>query len=184
MNIYGKRIYLRAIEEEDIPILHRWANDPMLQNLLENIYFPSSLDFHKRWFQKLKDDPLRQRFAVVNEEHSIIGISSLVDIDWRNRHAHHGLTLGDPAARGKGYGKDAVMTTMRYAFDELGLERLNGSRIEYNVASKVFYDKLGWSDEGVRRNYYFRHGQYYDQIVSGILKQDYKNLVETTQYWR
>ena len=72
----------------------------------------------------------------------------------------------------------------RYAFDEMHLERLDGSIIEYNTVSYSLYcNKLGWVEEGRRRNYYFRKGRYWDQIVVGITKEDYYNLIEKTNYW-
>ena len=93
--------------------------------------------------------------------------------------------LGDADHRGAGYGIDAVMATMRYAFEEMHLERLDGSIIEYNTASLSFYcsEKLGWKEEGRRRNYYFRKGRYWDQIVVGVTKQDYDQLIQDTGYW-
>lgn len=184
MNILGNKVILRAIEEDDIPILHRWANDPALQDIIGNIYFPSSLEFHKNWFTNLQKDNLNQRFAIDTKDQGIIGISSIMNIDWRNNHAWHGVMLGDKDIRGKGYGQDAVMATMRYAFDEMHLERLDGSIIEYNKISYSFYcEKLGWKKEGIRRNYYFRKGKYWDQIIVGITKADYQELLEKTNYW-
>lgn len=185
MNILGKKITLRAIEESDLPSLHKWANDPQTQDLIGNIYFPSSMEFHKNWFAKLQGDTLNQRFAIDTQDQGIIGISSIMHIDWRNNHAWHGIVLGDRDIRGKGYGIDAVMATMRYAFDEMHLERLDGSMIAYNDISISFYcDKLGWKKEGVRRNYYFRKGRYWDQIVVGITKADYEELLSKSNYWQ
>lgn len=185
MNIQGKFLSLRAIEEEDIPLLHKWANDSVTQDGIGELHFPSSIDFHRSWFQNLKSDKLNQRFVVDVPDVGIIGISSLVNIDWRNSHAWHGLVLGDPSHRGKGYGVDAIMATMRYAFDELNLERLDGSMIEYNHHSLATYcgKKLGWKEEGRRRNYFFRKGRYWDQIVVGVTKQDYLDVLADTQYW-
>lgn len=184
MQILGKTVALRAIEENDLISLHRWANDAEIQDMMGNPHFPSSMDFHKNWFNSLKTDHLNQRFAVDDQETGIIGLSSLISIDWRNKHAWHGLMLGETKTRGKGFGVDSVMTTMRYAFDELGLERLDGSIIEYNKISYSFYcDKLGWQVEGKRRNYYFRKGKYWDQIVVGITKDDYYRLLDKTKYW-
>ena len=43
--------------------------------------------------------------------------------------------------RGKGrkdFGRDAVMAVMRFAFDELGLVRLDGNMIETNTRSHRF----------------------------------------------
>lgn len=184
MNIKGKIVMLRAIEESDLELLHKWANDPETQDMIGNLHFPSSMDYQKMWFQNLKNDQLNQRLAIEAPGFGIIGISSIINIDWRNNHAWHGVMLGDADHRGKGYGVDAVMATMRYAFEELHLERLDGSIIEYNTVSYAFYcNKLGWKEEGRRRNYYFRKGHYWDQIVVGIIKQDYQQLVQNTRYW-
>jgi RimJ/RimL family protein N-acetyltransferase len=185
VNILGKLLTLRAIEEEDLELLNKWANDPVTQDGIGDLHFPSSMDFHRSWFQNLKNDRLNQRFVVDVPEVGIIGISSIMNIDWRNRRAWHGLLIGESGHRRKGYGIDAIMATMRYAFDELNLERLEGSMIEYNKLSISSYcgKRLGWKQEGRRRNYFFRHGRYWDQILVGVTKQDYRNLLEKTNYW-
>ncbi len=176
---------LRAFELTDIESLAAWANDPVTQDGIGEIHFPSSLEFHKSWVMSLSDNSLNQRFAVQIPDGSIIGISSIMNIDWRSRRAWHGLVLGDASHRGQGYGVDAIMATMRYAFDELNLNRLDGAIIEYNAASLATYlgPKIGWSEEGRRRQYYFRKGRYWDQIVVGVTAADYYSLVDRTQYW-
>ena len=94
------------------------------------------------------------------------------------------MMIGNPQARGKGYALDTVMALMRYAFDELGLERLDGSLIDYNERSRSFYlRKCGWSHEGTRRRAIYRNGQFYDLSLVGILRDEYKRLVDTTGYW-
>ena len=185
MYIEGKFITLRAIEENDLDLLHKWANDPITQDGIGEIHFPSSMDFHDSWFKNLKNDKLNQRFVVDTHDEGIIGISSIMNIDWRNRHAWHGLVLGESNYRGKGYGIDAILATMRYAFEELNLERLDGSMIEYNKLSISTYcgKRLGWKEEGRRRNYFFRKGQYWDQVIVGVTKQDYFELIDKTKYW-
>lgn len=184
MNIKGKTLILRAIEEDDLAKLHRWANDAETQDMIGNVHFPSSMDFHRVWFENLKNDTLNQRLAIEAPELGIIGISSIINIDWRNNHAWHGVMLGDADIRGRGYGAEAVMTTMRYAFEELHLERLDGSIIEYNEASYSFYcGKLGWVEEGRQRGWYYRKGRYWDRILVGITRKDYFDLVERTRYW-
>jgi RimJ/RimL family protein N-acetyltransferase len=177
MNIKGKLVTLRAIEETDLPLLHKWANDPEIQDNFGNVHFPSSMDFHKAWFQGLKDDQWNQRFAIEAPDESLIGLSSIINIDWRNSHAWHGVMLGDVNVRGKGYGSDAIMATMGYAFDELHLERLDGGMIEYNMPSLAFYLKMGWKEEGRRRNWYYRKGQYWDQILVGVTVNYYEELL-------
>jgi RimJ/RimL family protein N-acetyltransferase len=184
MNIHGKKVTLRAIEEEDLPLLHQWANDPEIWKMLGGWHFPSSFDYQKKWFVSLGADKLNQRFAIEVAELGLIGTANLVDIDWKNRNAFHGIMLGDKAIRGKGYGIDTIMTVMRYAFEELQLERLDGTIIEYNSASlSIYINKCGWKQEGVRRNWYFRNNRYWDRIEMGITRADYFELIEKNNYW-
>jgi RimJ/RimL family protein N-acetyltransferase len=185
VNIKGRLVTLRAIEERDLAALQSWENDPAVQDGIGETHPPSSMDFHDAWFRALKSDPLSQRLIVDTPDLGAIGLSSIVNIDWRHRHAWHGLVLGAAESRGKGYGTDAIMATMRYAFDELDLERLDGAMIEYNERSLATYcgKRLGWKIEGRRRHYFFRKGRYWDQVLVGITRQDYLDTVEQTGYW-
>ena len=184
MNIKGKKIFLRAIDEIDLVELHKWANDPEIWYLLGGWHFPSSLDYMKKWFESLKNDQLNQRFAIEAPEVGLIGTANLVDIDWKNNHAFHGMMLGDKNIRGKGFGIDTIMTIMRYAFEELHLERLDGSMISYNdISLNIYQKKCGWKEEGRQRNWYFRKNRYWDKILVGITRKDYFDVLNQSNYW-
>ena len=144
MNFEGKKIILRAIEEEDLTLLHKWSNDPQTQNIMGAIHLPSSIDFHKKWFNNLIEDKLNIRFAIDAPNIGLIGLSSIMKIDWKNSHAWHGVMLGNVDIRGKGFGYDAVMTTMKYAFDELNFNRLDGPNI-YHFYNNTFFFSLLFS---------------------------------------
>lgn len=182
--IKGKNIILRAIEQDDLKLLHKWANDPDIWYLLASWHFPISGKDHQKWFDKLSIGSLDQRFAIEVQDMGIIGTANLVDINWKDRNAFHGMMLGDKDIRGKGFGTDTIMAIMRYAFEELGLERLDGSMIEYNEASlAVYIKKCGWKEEGRQRNWYFRKNRFWDKIIVGITKSDYQELIKKNNYW-
>ncbi|MBS1189580.1 MAG: Protein N-acetyltransferase, RimJ/RimL family [Rhodocyclaceae bacterium] len=184
MSIKGKVVTLRAIEESDLPKLHEWSNSPSLWAMLGGWHFPTSMASTRQWFDGLAADQLNQRFAIDAPDMGLVGTANLVEIDWKNNHAFHGMMLGAPSTRGKGIGVDTVMAIMRYAFDELHLERLDGSMIEYNEPSLAMYcKKCNWQIEGRQRNWYFRKGRYWDRIIVGITRQDYLELLERTNYW-
>ena len=184
MNIQGKKILLRAIELEDLPLLHKWANDPAIWPLLASWHFPTSMNDQRKWYESLSVHSLHQRFAIEAPDVGLIGTANLVDINWKDRNAFHGMMLGDVDIRGKGYGTDTIMTVMRYAFDELGLERLDGSMIEYNeVSLAVYVNKCGWKTEGRQRNYYFRKNRFWDKILVGVTREDYRELISRKNYW-
>lgn len=184
MNIRGKSVVIRAIEETDLPKLHAWSNDPDLWGMLGGWHFPTSMASTYKWFEQLQRDPLNQRFAITTDDLGLVGSANLVDIDWKNNNAFHGMMLGDSAVRGQGIGLDTIMAMMRYAFEELHLERLDGSMIEYNEASLTVYcKKCNWQIEGRQRNWYFRAGRYWDRIMVGVTRQDYMDLIARTKYW-
>jgi len=184
MNIVGKKVLLRAIESSDLELLHKWANDPEIWYLLGGWHFPGSMAFQIHWFESLQTDQLNQRFAIEVADHRLIGTANLVNIDWKNNNAFHGMMLGYAKDRGKGYGTDTIMTIMKYAFEELHFERLDSSIIEYNDSSKKFYcEKCGWREEGRLRNWYWRKNRYWDKIVIGITRKDYFDLVDKNHYW-
>jgi len=184
MNIKGKRVTLRGIEREDLLLLQPWSNDPEVQYQLGGWHFPSSAVVMERWFESLQSDELNQRFAIDTEQHGLIGTANLVNINWKDRNAFHGMLLGDKDIRGQGYGTDTVMAIMRYAFEELGLERLDGSVIEYNEASlRLYLGRCGWREEGRKKNWYWRKNRFWDKIIVGVNRNDYSALVAKSHYW-
>ena len=184
MLIKGKYVTLRAIEQKDLALLHEWHNDPDIAYQLGGWHFPGSLDYLQQWFLNLKDDVLNQRFAIDTKEFGLIGTANLVNIDWKNNNAFHGMMLGNKNIHGKGLGTDTIMAIMRYAFEELHLERLDGSIIAYNeISQNVYLNKCGWKKEGIQRNWYYRKNQYWDRIMVGATKDDYAEIIKSNQYW-
>ena len=184
MNILGKHVVIRAIEREDLDLIHRWSNDPEIWYQLGGWHFPGSRAELDRWHESLASNKLNQRFAITAADVGLIGTANLVDIDWKNNHAFHGMMLGDTTHRGKGYGFDTVMAIMRYAFEELHLERLDTTVIEYNdVSLHVYAEKCGWKIEGRQHNWYFRKNRYWDRVLLGITRDDHAKLLLDNRYW-
>lgn len=184
MNIKGKKITLRAIEPEDLILLHKWSNDPDICYQMADWNFPGSKAGMEKWLEKTCTDELNQHFAVDSPDLGLIGTTNLIDIDWKNNHAFHEMLLGDKDIRGRGYGIETIMTVMRYTFEELHLARLDGAIIEYNqISVNVYCDKCGWKEEGRLRNWFFRKNRYWDKVIVGITRDDYKSLMERTDYW-
>jgi RimJ/RimL family protein N-acetyltransferase len=185
MNYKGKKITLRAIEQSDLELLHKWSNNPEINYQLGGWHFPSSQQNQQKWFESLSVKSNDQRFAIETEDDGLIGMANLVSVNWKDRNAFHGMLLGDKEIRGKGYGVDTIMTISKYAFEELGLKRLDGSMISYNKASLgVYLNKCGWKQEGLKKDYYFRKNEWWDQVIVGISSEDYFALIEENGYWQ
>jgi len=184
MNIRGKHVTLRAIEREDLSLLQRWSNDPDIQYQLGGWHFPSSAVDMEKWLESWQSDESNRRFAIDTEEHGLVGTANLTNINWKDRNAFHGMLLGHEDTRRQGYGTDTVMAIMRYAFEELGLERLDTSIIEYNEAShRLYVGKCAWKEEGRKKNWYWRKNRFWDKIIVGINRDDYSELITQNHYW-
>lgn len=185
MNIHGKIVTLRAPELEDVPQLHKWSNDPDIWNMLGGWHFPFSTRSTEDWVRSRKDANLTdQVFCIDTPEDGMVGTANLVNIDWKNKTAFHGMMIGEANLRGRGIARDTVFAIMRYAFMELGLNRLDSDIIAYNERSIKFYvGKCGWKHEGVRRNWYHRDGKFHDKVIVGVTREDYLEVVSSSKYW-
>lgn len=133
------------------------------------------------WYENVVMDKSNLRFTVVIQEtQKAIGMVNLVDIDWQNGTGIHGIRMSKE--KGKGYGTDAVMTLMKYAFDKLRLVRLDTTIVEYNIISQKLYRKCGWTIEGKKKKACFRGGKYYDLFFAGITDEEYYAVKEKLEY--
>lgn len=180
MNIVGQKIILRAIEKQDIPLLLKWSNSPEIQYNLGDWHFPLSSNFIEKWIDNFSFDSTDQRFIIYHEKEGPIGLANLVKINWKDRNAFHGILIGDQKYRGQGYGQDTVLSIMRYAFEELNLERLDTTIIEHNEASlKLYIKKCGWIEEGRKENTFFRQNRFWSNIILGITRERWQKVKDT-----
>lgn len=184
MYLYGKKVMLRAVEEEDLEMLRELTNSPDFERMIVGWSFPISKKDQAEWFANCRNSESRLRFTITTEQDGAVGMIGLRDIDWKNGSAYGlGMRIARREIRTRGLATDAWMTLMRYAFDELRLNRINGSAIEYNAASLRVCEKVGFKVEGVQRKAVFKEGKYYDVVMMGCLKSDYEELTANNHYW-
>lgn len=74
-----------------------------------------------------------------------------------------------PWARGRGVMTDAARLALRFAFEELRLERVEWLAVVGNEASRRVADKLGFVQEGTLRAGLLHRGERVDGWVAGLL---------------
>lgn len=185
MNIQGKLVTLRAIELKDVEQLHEWSNSPEIWSKLGGWHFPYSALNTEGWVRNINNNDMKNHvFAIETKEHGLIGTANLVNIDWKNKNAFHGMMLGSKNTRGKGYAQDVVMAIMHYAFEQLGLNRLDGDMIISNDVSINFYTKkCGWEEEGRKEGWFYRDGKFHDKVIVGITSAKYRQFSNAINYW-
>jgi len=169
-------IRLRPVEHNDLAFLRDLANDPDVRANVVGWDWPLSLAGQERWFESGIDTASTRRLLIESvEDGRPIGLTGLWDIDLQSGNAMTAIKIGGAAEnRGRGYGQQAVRMVMDFAFRDVGLNRLYGSILEFNAASMALYfDKCGWTHEGVSRKHVWRNGQYWDVINLGILREEF-----------
>lgn len=173
--LYGKRVRLRAIEREDIPAFLRWLNDPEVRRFLV-LHEPLSRTKEEQWFAELLSRPNELVLGIEVKTDTgwiLIGNIGLHQLDLKNRSADLGIVIGEKEFWGKGYGREAIRILLRYAFLELGLNRVELETFAFNERAIRCYAALGFKKVGVRRKAFFRDGAFHDVILMDLLAEEF-----------
>ncbi len=92
------------------------------------------------------------------------------------RGAMQGAYVGywiDESRAGNGFMGESVAAVFRFAFEDLGLHRLQVSIIPRNTASRGVVDKLGLRSEGIAERYIEINGSWEDHIRYAITAEEW-----------
>lgn len=80
------------------------------------------------------------------------------------RNAFVGYSI-DKEHQGKGYMKEALNTVCSYAFEEMGLHRLEASTLMENSRSQVVLKACGFNELGISEKYLYINGEWRDHKI-------------------
>lgn len=95
-------------------------------------------------------------------------------IDWKNKSTSIGYFLSEDA-QGKGIITKSVQSLMDYIFEELDLHRIEIQCARNNVKSISIPKRLGFIQEGIKRDGQWLYDHYEDLFTFSFLKSDWKN---------
>jgi RimJ/RimL family protein N-acetyltransferase len=172
--LIGDRIYLRPLEEGDLDRCMRWINDPEILTALGR-RFPMSRVLEQEWVTSQYKNEKNLSLAIVIKDGDLhIGNCGLHQIDYVNRNAEFGILIGDKDNWGYGYAPEAAKLILGYGLDELNLHRISLQVYSHNKRAQRAYEKAGFTHEGTKREAYFRDGRYYDNLIMGILRSEWR----------
>lgn len=159
---------------KDAPDYCRWLADREVTKFL-SIYEnkPPTRREERAWIKEAKKDKTRICLAINTTEGKHIGSVSLMKIDYFSKRAEYGIFIGDRRYHGQGYGTEAGKLLVDYGFKRLKLYRICLRLIGYNVRGQRSYEKIGFKIEGRLRDHVYRDGCYHDEILMGILRNEY-----------
>ena len=173
-------ITLREFDQADIARLIDWVNS-------------GGPEFFVRWAGTAFEYPLteaqleahlaeaegpeatRRIFAAVDDANGeVVGHAELSRIDRKNLSASISrLLVGDPAARGKGTGKQIVSRVLDIAFGEMSLHRVDLYVLELHISALSMYKGLGFKTEGHLVEARRAGGKYWNAYYMAMLEEEW-----------
>ena len=193
----GNLVRLRALELSDLERVYSWINDREVTRYIAARY-PLSRADEERWLRgsspnsfgggvqlaievkagEVKDGEAKNGAGKDGEtnESAHIGNIDLVEVQPEDRKAGLGVMIGDKDYWSNGYGTDAVVTILRFAFYEMNLNRVWLHAFDFNERAQACYRKCGFQEEGRLRDHYYTEGRYCDSVVMAVLRHEFEAL--------
>ena len=172
----GAKVGLRARRESDVMILQSGLYDDVATRVRAD----------SRPWRPIPPDPAASPYRV-GEPSDDVAFFSVVDLDrgeelageallWgidlHNRSAHLGISLL-PQFRGRELGTDVVRVLCHYGFALRGMHRLQVDTLADNHAMLTAAADVGFTREGVLRRAAWVDGEFVDEVVLGLLAQEW-----------
>lgn len=175
------KVYLRAFEPDDYILVNKWRNNRSLQQLTAATFYHISSETDKAWvIEKMKFSQKEFYFGIcLKDTNQMIGYCSLNDVDFIHKKCNWGgIVIGEKIEGGRNNAFEGAFLLMEYAFNELNLNRVMGYWVEGHEGSLKMANRLNFKHEGILRQSVYKNGRWYNQLVMGLLKNDFDDLVE------
>lgn len=168
------RLILRQWKLDDVNDVVEGLNNLNVTKWLAQVPYPYTEEDAKSFINKSIENNLYNFAIVLKEENKVIGGTQLTNISYVHGTAGGGIWLNEKY-QGKGYGTEAFGARIKYAFEELGLRRLENGYFKENEKSHKMQLRFGYKDEGIKRKKFISQstGIYEDEYITGLLKEEW-----------
>ncbi|MFW5995066.1 MAG: GNAT family N-acetyltransferase [Spirochaetia bacterium] len=171
-----ERLELRPFHFSDAKRVQELCSDWRIADTTLHIPHPYEDGMAEDWIathaQKWSDAKEATFAVTYPHKREVIGAVGL-RIETEHHRAELGYWVGTPYW-GQGIASEAACEILRFAFDDLGLNRVYATHVPRNPASGRVMAKLGMQREGYLRSHAFARGRHEDLILYGILADDWR----------
>jgi len=174
----GKRVSLRELHPSDATSLFSMLTTEEVSRFISPP--PATVEGFERfiaWTHRMRDLGTYVCFAVtLNPSDVAIGIFQLRELETGFQTAEWGFAIGSEYW-GSGAFTEGAGLVLRFAFETLGVHRLEARASVRNGRGNGALRKIGAVQEGVLRRSFLRNGEYHDQVLWSILEDDWCRTV-------
>ena len=170
-----QRLDLRWFTIDDADDLQRICNNKAVAATSGSLTFPYTREQAERVIEKIAKGVESGKwycFALIERESgALIGDVSLHPNEFHA--AELGYIIGEEHW-GKGYATEAARAALDYAFETLGLRRVEGRCVTRHPPSARVMEKAGMTREGHLRESFMKWGVYFDDYIYGITRAEWE----------
>jgi len=170
----GNMVTLRELRTSDAPSLFAMLTTEEVSRFISPP--PTSVDAFEKfiaWTLRMREIGSYACFAVtLGDSDTAIGIFQLRELEPGFATAEWGFAIGS-AFWGTGVFMDGAELVVRFAFETVGVHRLEARAAVRNGRGNGALRKLGAVQEGVLRRSFLKNGEYLDQVLWSILDEDW-----------
>jgi RimJ/RimL family protein N-acetyltransferase len=172
----GERVTLRSIEKEDQETLWRFWNDLEVELAGGgDPPLPTSLERMRARFEREEREGARTKTDFMMEvDGATIGYCGLFHFDEAARHCELGIGIGEKDHWGRGYGREAVNLLLDYAFRIRNFRRVWLETHASNERAIRAYRACGFVEEGRMREHVWLAGRYVDNVIMGVMREEWQ----------
>jgi RimJ/RimL family protein N-acetyltransferase len=175
--IRGSRVVLTGIDPSNAETVRGWINDPDINEWMLAGQIPLTRAAELAWYERCDAETAAgtgYQFEIhAAEDMRLLGVCGLVDVDRLDRHGELGIFIGDVAEHGRGFGRDAILTLLRFAFETLGLNTVRLRAIRGNDRAIGLYKSVGFSPVGAFRQGRYIRGRFHDVELLDITRAEF-----------
>jgi diamine N-acetyltransferase len=167
LTLTGEKLYLRALEPEDLDFIYEIENDETFWEISAT-QTPYSRFLIKQYLENAHQDiyeAKQLRLVMVSNKKENIGLIDLFEFDPKNKRVGVGLLIAKREFRYKGYGKEALQLVCKYAFKHLQVHQVYANIGEDNEASIKLFESLNFKRIGVKKDWNFSNGNFKNELL-------------------
>ncbi|MET7751415.1 GNAT family protein [Micromonospora sp. NPDC005367] len=169
----GDLVVLRPVGVADAPALAAAALDPDVDRLT-GTHTRFSLEALERWYSSRAEHDDRLDLAIVERATGeSVGEVVLTELDVHNRSCSFRIALFGRRFFGRGLGTEASRMILGYAFETVGVHRIELEVYAFNPRAQRVYEKIGFVHEGTKRDALCWDGEWIDAHTMALLGDEW-----------
>lgn len=178
----SERLEIRQIRHEDLTDLFAVHSVDAVNRFLPYSTWRNEDDAQAWWerVQQRTSDGKAMQFVICDVQAArVMGACILFAYDREHQRAELGYAIGQ-AYWGKGYAREAMLCFLDYAFNDIGLRRVEARVDTRNQASIQLLLRLGFTEEGCLRQWGRDHEGCIDLQLYGLLRHEWSQANDKT----